>query len=250
MDGFSPLARGAVEGRTLDMVERLDLCQTRAEVSALFHNYVTDLGFSHATCIKVPEVGDEDADCVLLTTAPDAWMRHYLAAGYMRRDPVVRELSRSLQYQPYSWADVRGRRIFAADDELIFADAAEFGFFDGFCVPVVEAGGYTGLVNLPAHTMRLPRDARTPVKYACLSLHLKLSLLRRRTADEIYDLTERELECVRWAAAGKSDWEIGQILNISAKTVNYHIENTKRKFGVATRVQAIVSALRSGKLVK
>ena len=61
-------------------------------------------------------------------------------------------------------------------------------------------------------------------------------------------MTERELECLRWAAAGKSDWEIGQILLISAKTVNYHIENAKRKFGVATRVQAIVCALRYGRL--
>ena len=56
------------------------------------------------------------------------------------------------------------------------------------------------------------------------------------------------MEVLRWIAAGKSDWEIGQILQISAKTVNYHVENTKRKFGVATRMQAVVAAMHTGTL--
>jgi DNA-binding CsgD family transcriptional regulator len=57
-------------------------------------------------------------------------------------------------------------------------------------------------------------------------------------------LTEREREILAWIAEGKSDASIGQILNISAKTVNYHVENAKRKFAVATRIQAVIAALR------
>ncbi len=49
-----------------------------------------------------------------------------------------------------------------------------------------------------------------------------------------------------WVAAGKSDWAIGQILKISGKTVNFHVENAKRKFGVGTRIQAVVAAMRRG----
>ena len=49
-----------------------------------------------------------------------------------------------------------------------------------------------------------------------------------------------------WVAAGKSDWAIGRILNISGKTVNFHVENAKRKLGVGTRVQAVVAAMRNG----
>jgi hypothetical protein len=48
-----------------------------------------------------------------------------------------------------------------------------------------------------------------------------------------------------WIAEGKSDWQIGKILGISRKTVNYHIENVKRKFGVASRIQALMAALAS-----
>jgi DNA-binding CsgD family transcriptional regulator len=57
-------------------------------------------------------------------------------------------------------------------------------------------------------------------------------------------LSNREREILAWIAEGKSDASIGQILNISSKTVNYHVENAKRKFAVATRIQAVIAALR------
>jgi DNA-binding CsgD family transcriptional regulator len=59
-------------------------------------------------------------------------------------------------------------------------------------------------------------------------------------------VTVRESEILAWVAAGKSDWAIGRILNISGKTVNFHVENAKRKLGVGTRVQAVIVALRIG----
>lgn len=63
------------------------------------------------------------------------------------------------------------------------------------------------------------------------------------------DLTSRETEVLRWIASGKSDWQIGQILRISDKTVNFHVENMKRKCGVATRIQVVVKAVHEGKIV-
>ena len=59
-------------------------------------------------------------------------------------------------------------------------------------------------------------------------------------------VTVRESEILSWVAAGKSDWAIGRILKISGKTVNFHVENAKRKFGVGTRVQAVLAAMRKG----
>ena len=59
-------------------------------------------------------------------------------------------------------------------------------------------------------------------------------------------VSRRESQILRWVAAGKSDWEIGRILKISEKTVNFHVENAKRKLGVGTRIQAVVAAMREG----
>lgn len=47
-------------------------------------------------------------------------------------------------------------------------------------------------------------------------------------------------------ADGKSDFDIAIILNLSPKSVNYRVEKIKQKFAVATRIQAVVSALRQG----
>ena len=57
-------------------------------------------------------------------------------------------------------------------------------------------------------------------------------------------LSPRETECLRWAALGKTDNEIGTILTISPRTARFHIENAKKKLGVATRIQAVTEALR------
>jgi LuxR family transcriptional regulator, quorum-sensing system regulator LasR len=63
-------------------------------------------------------------------------------------------------------------------------------------------------------------------------------------------VTLREGEVLSWVAAGKSDWAIARILKISDKTVNFHVENAKRKFGVGTRVQAVLAAMRKGTLAQ
>ena len=56
-------------------------------------------------------------------------------------------------------------------------------------------------------------------------------------------LTAREQECLQWAAQGKTSWEIGRILNITERTVNFHIANSCEKLQVRTRQAAITMAL-------
>lgn len=57
-------------------------------------------------------------------------------------------------------------------------------------------------------------------------------------------LTEREHDCLYWAAQGKTSWEIGRILGISERTANFHIANICDKFNVRTRQAAITAAIR------
>jgi ATP/maltotriose-dependent transcriptional regulator MalT len=40
-------------------------------------------------------------------------------------------------------------------------------------------------------------------------------------------LSARELECLRWVAAGKTDREIGMILSISATTAKFHVNRAR-----------------------
>jgi DNA-binding NarL/FixJ family response regulator len=63
--------------------------------------------------------------------------------------------------------------------------------------------------------------------------------LRRNLA-----VTEREADVLVWIAHGKTNREIGQILNMSPRTVNKHLEQIFRKLGVENRTTAAAMALR------
>jgi DNA-binding response OmpR family regulator len=63
------------------------------------------------------------------------------------------------------------------------------------------------------------------------------------------DLGEREIECLTWAARGKTSSEIAQIIGTSKRNVDFHIETACRKLDVATRVQAAVKAV-TGRLIE
>jgi DNA-binding CsgD family transcriptional regulator len=57
-------------------------------------------------------------------------------------------------------------------------------------------------------------------------------------------LTVREVEVLGWVARGKSAWEIGEILRISKRTVDEHVQRATRKLGAANRTQAAAIAVR------
>ena len=61
-------------------------------------------------------------------------------------------------------------------------------------------------------------------------------------------LTDRELTCLRWAAIGKTSWEMGVILGLAERTINFHIHNACKKLQVHTRQAAITAVLQAGML--
>src|SRR6185436_14923693 len=60
------------------------------------------------------------------------------------------------------------------------------------------------------------------------------------------ELTPRELDVIRLVAEGLSNKEIGQLLVISPRTVNFHLDNLFSKLCVRSRTEAAIFALRQG----
>jgi DNA-binding CsgD family transcriptional regulator len=58
----------------------------------------------------------------------------------------------------------------------------------------------------------------------------------------IEQLTDRELEVLEHVAAGARNREIAAILNVSIKTVEFHLRNILSKLGVRSRTEAVVRA--------
>lgn len=59
-------------------------------------------------------------------------------------------------------------------------------------------------------------------------------------------LSKREVECLRWAAIGKTDLEISMIISRSRATVRFHIHNASIKLDAVNRSQTVFKALQLG----
>src|ERR1700674_3524735 len=90
-----------------------------------------------------------------------------------------------------------------------------------------------------------------PVDYDVLAAVITARLARvARSAvwPKHVGLPEREAETLTRAARGKTFAEIAEILGLSKRTVEFNLENARRKLGVATRTQALIKAA-AGQLI-
>jgi DNA-binding CsgD family transcriptional regulator len=60
-----------------------------------------------------------------------------------------------------------------------------------------------------------------------------------------FSLTSREAQVLLWISRGKPNRDIGEILNISPRTVNKHLEQIFVKLGVENRSAAAAAAVRT-----
>lgn len=127
-------------------------------------------------------------------------------------------------------------------------DAGEFKLKDGLAFPIVTLDGQIVMVSLGGEQVDM-----SGLEFGMISLVATYAIGRamqlvsppERTIEHI-DLTPRERECLKWAAVGKSEWEISQILGISEHTSEKHLLNAKFKLGAVNRVQAVAEAIRRG----
>jgi LuxR family transcriptional activator of conjugal transfer of Ti plasmids len=135
------------------------------------------------------------------------------------------------------------RQLSSAQQEL-FYEASEFGIRFGFTVPIHDGHGPIAALTFATDEKRAQFESRINSQARVLQLmamyfhaHVRRKLSGDRRIGEAL-LSPRELECLEWAAKGKSAWEIGRILGISRHTVASYLDNAKEKLGVRTIVQA------------
>jgi DNA-binding NarL/FixJ family response regulator len=63
---------------------------------------------------------------------------------------------------------------------------------------------------------------------------------------KLVDLNDREVEVLTWVARGKTSAEIAQILSLSKRTIDFHMDNARTKLSAATRTEAVIKAADGG----
>lgn len=127
-----------------------------------------------------------------------------------------------------------------------------FGVGAAIVAPAYLPGGVIGAVvwaTADAEFDVAPVFARKAPELHALALHFVAAdhdHTTRQAAAAPVQLTRREIQCLKWGAAGKTDAEISVIMSISVPTVRFHMTNAARKLNVTGRSQAIYRAATLG----
>jgi LuxR family quorum sensing-dependent transcriptional regulator len=237
------------EASLLALSPALEESRTVFEITEVASRFARTFGLDYIACLELSASLEKARSwsarvTISLSTFPADWLDRRPDVAIGDDEPVFAEARRAGKC--FLWSEAWHRRRHQPLVEARIGQMRALGIADGFAAPMAVIGRRLPLVLMAGGNPSLGPSAQSALTLACSAIHRRLAALDGTRLRTEVRLTERERQCLSWAAAGKSDWEIGQIIDLSAKTVNYHIENAKRKSGVQTRVQAIVEAVRSG----
>ena len=136
------------------------------------------------------------------------WSQRYVRLGYHRSDPAVRMLRD--QTRPFTWTEARTRHP-STEGEQVMNDCRDHtGCAEGFVVPVRETDGALLSAAFCGPALDLEPAVRPAFHLAGYYYATRgREILNRIELDPVCPLSPRQLECLRWVHAGKTDGEIG-----------------------------------------
>ncbi|MCB9959822.1 MAG: autoinducer binding domain-containing protein [Rhodospirillaceae bacterium] len=228
------------------------------EIGLILGQYLGGLGFSgfcYAPVGRSTAINPQTAIYGSQGWGPDGsgeftcWPTHYLLGARYVQDPMVGLVAAS--YAPLSWSGV------GSDPQLdrLRREAARFGVGDAIGLAVRGAHDQCEAIAFAYRpiTAAEPLDPAFDylrVELAVLQTHLKCRTVLEQRARTLPGtvLTSREREVFEWVARGRSNAEIARLLNISERTVNFHIDNTRKKVKARNRMHALVELIIAGEI--
>ena len=218
-----------------------------ASLRTIIEESCKELGFDYFAIVHHIRFGRPSTDKVRLSNYPIEWIAKLREIENFR-EPVLATAERSAS--GFLWSDLEKLTVLGAGDEQYMKRAERFGLAEGFTVPNHIPGETFGSCHFAVRRKAdLPVDNLPAAQALGTFAFEKARQLLRDDAQpsEQYvvpaPLTDRQRDCLLFAARGKSDSVIADLLNIRPRTVNEHIEAAKRRYSVATRTQLIVRAL-------
>lgn len=223
------------------------IASSRSAVSAhclrdLYLRTVEDEGYQNAVFAKTRDRRVVDIPWLKF---PTGYAESYVENAWDQIDPIVHVVHSARR--PFTWAEACERTKLSPRQNRFLADCRDMGVHSGITIPLHGPGTDVDLISLSLRDERQARSDRLAIMYGLtFQYRLRLSEINdeRRTPGQ--ELTTKETECLRWCKEGKTNWEIGEILSISEKTVEFHLSNTIRKLGVSNRITAVVKGIQTG----
>lgn len=235
---------------SFDLLSKIKKSTDTAQICSILEDASHIFGYETFVIAEAPlKSHDNLQDRLMLGRLPAQWSERYEECGYIHHDPVVAHTRRMNGLFRWSEAPVgRDERL----ARTIMGEASEIGLRDGYCIPIQDLT-CTRIVSFGGAHLDLPDQAVSGLHmlgiYADLAvrdLAVRAPLRRRVLLPGAPRCSPREIECIKWAAAGKTGWETSEILSLSQRTVEDYLRNAARKLGAVNRVQLVAQAMREG----
>jgi LuxR family quorum-sensing system transcriptional regulator CciR len=219
------------------------------ELGGLVDAITREMGFRYFALTHHVDMVRSTQPAIRIHNYPADWEAFFDAEGLGRSDPVHR--ASHLRNLGFPWTMLRELIEFSRRDEEIIARSKRAGLGEGYTVPAHMPGESEGSCSFATVQGRTYRVEWVPlaqfVGTAAFEAARRLSGLRRLDLDRPR-LSDRQRDCIYWAARGKSEWETAQILGIGHGTAVQHMKEARRRYGVFNKTQLAIHALYDGAL--
>jgi DNA-binding CsgD family transcriptional regulator len=225
-------------------IERINRVKTPDEAFKIFCEAMNGEGYdriAYTLCTDHPSL-KLPRQHGLATSYPEEWMKYYVENNYMNVDPVIKQLLASRK--PFFWDDVTAHPETATDAVQLMNEAAECRVRDGIGISLAGKPGEIVGIGLARSDAQPGRDYEFMARAYLLGVYFHETYRSMLEEQVKVNLSEREREILCWAAEGKTDEDIGTLLNISSPTVRFHWRNIFTKLEANGRVYAITKAIR------
>ena len=219
--------------------------RTEGELAGALDDIVRDLGFRYFALTHHVDVRRSSA-AIRIHNYPDGWAEWFDDQSLGATDPVHR--ASNLTSVGFAWSKLPDMLVLTAKDRLVLDLARGQGIGEGFTVPAHVPGEAHGSCSFARAAGERLTDEHLPLLQLVGAFAFEAARrMQRVTLDPApLPLTDRQRECVMWAARGKSDWEIARILEVSHDTVIEHLRHARQRYGVGKRTLLTVHALFDG----
>lgn len=228
-------------GRHLEAMEQ---ATDAAGLFGVLSRAARELGFDYCAYGMRMPLPLSNPSTFMLNNYPAAWQARYAQQGYLANDPTVKHGMTSLL--PLAWSE----SLFSGARPL-WEDARAAGLQVGWVQSSRTPDGAVGLLTLARSHEALSASelhrSEATMSWLAHAAHQGLSRMQRRDAPAPV-LSAREAEVLRWMADGKTSSEAAAILDLSERTVNFHVANALVKLGAANKTAAVVKAALLGLL--
>nr|CAD6423146.1 LuxR family transcriptional regulator [Rhizobium sp. Q54] len=178
----------------------------------------------------------------VITNWPAELITHFDREGLLSSSPLLKKLQISFVPFQFDMERVSQERGSAVSLEMF----RPYHLLRGAYFPVQDSFGMRGAVSLFGDAPPFSLQQMMELSFIAIHVYQKLGEIRNLTTRPVDTLTDRELDCLNWTAAGKTSAEIAEILGLSEHTVNHYLNRAAKKLDSVNRTQAVAKALRAG----